>query len=119
MKHVRRAVIFDLYGTLVDLQVNENSPLFWDALASDFFGSERCVSGEALRGVFTRQFQKASGYIGEGFILNSVFTGMLEEFGLTPTSDNISTFAGRFRKHSITHLSKKDYTDDLLCAIRN
>jgi len=119
MKQVRRAVIFDLYGTLVDLRVNEDTPFFWNALASDFRASERRVSGEVLKGAFTRLVQEASGHISEGFILNTVFSGILEEFGLAPTSDNISLFAGKFRKHSITHLSKKNYTDDLLCAIRN
>ena len=54
MRRVRRAVIFDLYGTLVDLQVDEDTPLFWNALASDFFGMERSVSGEELRGALRR-----------------------------------------------------------------
>ena len=49
MKRVRRAVIFDLYGTLVDLEVNEDTPLFWNALASDLLGSERRVSDEVRR----------------------------------------------------------------------
>ena len=119
MKHDRKAVIFDLYGTLVDLQVNEDTPLFWSALASDFLVPERCVSGEVLRGAFTHLIQQASEHTGEGFMLNSVFSGLLEELGLLPTFDNISLFAGKFRKHSITHLSKKNYTDDLLSAIRN
>jgi putative hydrolase of the HAD superfamily len=119
MKHVLRAVIFDLYGTLVDLQVNEDSPLFWNTLASDFFGTDGYVSGEVLRDAFTSRVQIASKTIGEGFILNNVFTGMLEEFGVTPTVDNIRMFAVKFRELSITRLSKKSYTDGLLCAIRN
>jgi putative hydrolase of the HAD superfamily len=118
MKHVRRAVIFDLYGTLVDLEVNEDTLLFWNALASDLLGSERRVSGKVLQDAFMRLVRKVSGHIGEGFMLDTVFSGMLEELGLIPTPDNISAFAEKFRKYSITHLSKKNYADDLLCAIR-
>jgi putative hydrolase of the HAD superfamily len=118
MKHVRRAVIFDLYGTLVDLKVNEDTPHFWNALAFDFFGSERHVSGEVLKDTFMRLVREVSGHIGEGFMLDTVFSGMLEELGRTPTPDNISLFADKFRKYSVTHLSKKNYADDLLCAIR-
>ena len=118
MKHVRRAVIFDLYGTLVDLEVNEDTLVFWNALASDLIGSERHVSGQALKDAFMRLVRKASGHTGKGFMLNAVFSGMLEELGLIPTPDNISLFADKFRKYSITHLSKKNYADDLLCAIR-
>lgn len=119
MKHARRAVIFDLYGTLVDLKVDENTPVFWKALAGDFFGTESGVSGEALRGAFMRLVQGASSSIGEGFILNGVFTGMLDEFGIISTNDNIRIFAEKFRELSITCLRKKDYTDDMLGSIRD
>ncbi len=112
-------MIFDLYGTLVDLKVDESSPVFWEALACDFFGVEGGVFGEALRGAFMRLVQEESSSTSEGFILNNVFTGMLDEFGMVPTNDNIRIFAEKFRELSITCLRKKDYTDDLLGAIRD
>jgi putative hydrolase of the HAD superfamily len=118
MTHKRKAVIFDLYGTLVDLQVNEETSLFWNALASDFFVSKRSISGEVLKNSFTRLNQETSAHLGEGFVLTTVFSRMLEEFKFSPTSTNISRLAESFRKHSITYLGKKPYTDDLLYSIK-
>ncbi len=118
MQNARKAVIFDLYGTLLDLEVDEDNPLFWEALAADSLVSERQVPGEVLKDLFKRRIQEASGHSAEGLMLAAVFSGVLEELGFIPTPEVIRLFAEKFRKHSIILLRKKNYTDDLLQAIR-
>lgn len=114
----RSAVIFDLYGTLVDVRVDENRPDFWENLASEFLGVERNVYGDALGNAYARLIQEEAMRGDEGFLLDKVFANLLRELGISPTRDNLGRFAHQFRKHSIIRLVKKPYTDQLLQDIR-
>lgn len=118
MRGKRRAVVFDLYGTIVHVQVDEQSPCFWNALASDFFAFKKDFSGDVLRSIYTRLIEMEEKDKDEGFLLDAVFFRLLKELEINPTHENINQFAHKFRKHSIVSLSKKTYTDLLLRKIR-
>ncbi len=118
MRCTRKAVVFDLYGTIVDVQVDEKSPHFWYSLASDFFPSKN-VSGDMLRNIYTHLIEMEEKDRGEGFLLDVVFFRLLKKLKVNPSRENIKKFSQKFRKHSIVRLGKKSYTDLLLRTIRN
>lgn len=120
LKPVRKAVIFDLYGTLADVQVDEESPRFWDALAREAFGGPGArLSGEELRGQHARLCREAAEHgRGEGFLLDTVFAGLLSACGGSSAPEEAAAFAALFRRHSLTRLERKPYTDGLLAALR-
>lgn len=118
MAGIRKAVLFDLYGTLVDVRVDEDAPRFWDALALEAFGPGWRRSGQELRGLYLRLLHEMAGEHAEGFMLDGVFSRLLACYGVDPSARAVAAFAGTFRRHSLVRLEKKPYTDDLLCTIR-
>ena len=117
MTSARRAVIFDLYGTLADVRVDEKRPGFWEALALDCFSSQH-IPGKELRARYERLCQEAIQERAEGFMLDALFADLLGYYGLDPSARAVAAFAGRVRRHSLVRLEQKPYTDDLLRAIR-
>ncbi len=117
MTSVRKAVIFDLYGTLADVRVDEDSSRFWERLALACFSPQR-VSGVDLRARFTRLCHDAANEHAEGFMLDALFADLLASYGLDSSTQAVASFAGSFRRHSLVRLERKPYTDDLLREIR-
>jgi putative hydrolase of the HAD superfamily len=118
MTHPRAAVIFDLYGTLVDVHVDESSALVWDKIAGDFFGGHAGVSGAALKQSYVELCDLQSTHKDEGFLLDAVFTQLLRRFAGQSGPNAVAEFASIFRRYSIVYLNKKPYTDSLLQQIR-
>lgn len=118
MKVSRSAVMFDLYGTLADIEVDEESRHFWDSLAAKFFLSE-AGAGQAVRDSYRRLSEQETKRRGEGFILDAVFTKLLAEFGLNADRDSVLTFSEVFRRTSIVMLRRKPYTGKLLKVLKD
>ncbi len=114
----RRAIIFDLYGTLVDVKVDEKRITFWKAVAADFFGEPPSITGTHLRDRFLQLANDSKNREREGFLLDKLFATLLTESGLSPSKRTIEHFASVFRRHSLVRLQKKRYLDTLLRRIR-
>jgi putative hydrolase of the HAD superfamily len=119
VKTQRAAALFDLYGTLVDLHVDEKTPSVWNAIAEECFGAREGVSGHSLRDSYLDLLELRGREKDEGFLLDSVFADLLNRFGAPSSPTDVSAFAVAFRRHSTVHLRKKPYTDALLSQIRS
>ncbi len=119
MSVIRKAALFDLYGTLADVRVDEENPRFWDALALETFIPGRYITGRELRERYMRLLHEMAEEHAEGFMLDAVFAGLLASCDIDPVPGAVAAFARTFRRLSLARLEKKPYTDDLLSAIRN
>lgn len=117
MTPARDAVIFDLYGTLAEIQVDESRSGFWKELAGAL-GVERVISGARLQQTYMRLAIEAGRQQGTGFVLDRVFPALLQEIGLAATSDAVLSLSARFRSLSTVRLDKMGYTDELLARLK-
>ena len=119
MAGIRKAVLFDLYGTLADVRVDEEAARFWAVLALEAFGQGWHVSGQELRDLYLRLLHEVAGEHAEGFMLDAVFAGLLVSCDIDPAPAAVAAFARTFRRLSLARLEKKSYSDDLLRTVRN
>jgi putative hydrolase of the HAD superfamily len=113
---MRRAVLFDLYGTLVDIKTNEEGAVLWQGLA-DWSAANlgRDVSPEQLHRDYFGLVEEKVKIYGEGFVLPEVIHELL---GGEVSEDQIRRFANRFRKLSTQSLELREYTIPLLTRLR-
>jgi putative hydrolase of the HAD superfamily len=110
------AVLFDLYGTLVDIEVQEDSPTLWRSLAQWVTANlDRPVSGNELHRDYVRICQDKVRVRGEGFILPEVFQELL---GDKASERQVRSFASEFRRLSTKKLELRPYTIPLLTTLR-
>jgi putative hydrolase of the HAD superfamily len=107
-----------LYGTLVDIEVNEQQPPVWEALTSFLGRRGQQVEPEELKARFAYLCNKTGQQYGHGFILPLVFTQLLTVDRVSPTKDQVVEFAAIFRRTSILSLNLKPYTLELLTTLR-
>lgn len=119
MAGIRKAVLFDLYGTLADVRVDEEAPRFWEALALEAFDPRSHRSGQELQGLYLRLLHEVAEEHAEGFMLDAVFAGMLASCDIDPAPAAVAVFARTFRRLSLACLEKKPYSDDLLRTIQS
>lgn len=112
-----RAVVFDLYGTLADILVDEDRASFWNRLAASYFGAHDCAEGGELRRVYHSLMREQASHAVEGFLLDAVFEQLLVEFKVEPLAENLARFGAAFRRESTVALRKKDYSDALLTLL--
>jgi putative hydrolase of the HAD superfamily len=113
---MRRAVLFDLYGTLVDLKINEEGPALWQGLA-DWLAANlgRDVSPKQLRRDYFGLVEEKVKIFGEGFVLPEVIHELL---GQEVNERQVRRFADEFRKLSTQSLELREYTIPLLTRLR-
>jgi putative hydrolase of the HAD superfamily len=112
------AVIFDLYGTLVDIATDEQSPELWERLAQELSGSGIDAEAASLRSLYTRLCEDALERGGaEGFILEDVFERLLSELGREPAGNDVTQLAERFRSLSTKSLTIREYSKPLLAML--
>ncbi|MGD8782000.1 MAG: HAD family hydrolase [Ignavibacteria bacterium] len=111
MNLLKECILFDLYGTLLELKVDESSDSFWEQLEKAFSEFNKSVTKENLKRIFQSTTQRSD--LKEGFMMNTVFSEFLKELGLTNTKKNKLLIASIFRKISLTKLQKLEYVDDL------
>ena len=113
------AVLFDLYGTLADIEVDERRDAFWVALAR-----------EALPAVQIDPLQLREIYFGllaqerlqggkDGFLLTSTFERLLRLLKQKQTDMAVVEFADHFRRLSILSLKARSYAAPLLRLLRS
>jgi putative hydrolase of the HAD superfamily len=112
-----RAVLFDLYGTLVDLRTDEDEPSLWQGL-SDWLKANlgfQAATADDLRQDYATLIKENARVHGEGFILPKVFSQLL---GPSATQEDIGSFADEFRRLSTKSLELRPYTIPLLTRLR-
>jgi putative hydrolase of the HAD superfamily len=113
------AVLFDLYGTLVDIEVDEQDPRVWEALAALFRRWGHSSHPDDLKSQFRDLCSKEAERYGYGAILPSVFTQLISATGRDPTPEETAELAGVFREASIDVISLRPYAMDILSILRD
>jgi HAD superfamily hydrolase (TIGR01549 family) len=114
----RRAILFDLYGTLADLVVDEQSENFWNCLADHALGHVN-TTGKQLRAMFETELNSECKLGGRnGFLINATFKRFLHSLGQNDSETAVLAFAKAFRKASIVLLKKRPYTLQLLSTLK-
>jgi putative hydrolase of the HAD superfamily len=113
---MRRAVLFDLYGTLADIKTDEEDAVLWQGLAGWLAGNlGRDVSPAQLRREYFGLVGEKVKIYGDGFVLPGVIHELL---GGEVSQDLVQRFATEFRRLSIRSLELRDYTIPLLARLR-
>jgi len=110
-----RCVLFDLYGTLVDIRLNEDSPTLWDGLA---IAISRCGGdlGDAadVRTCFRQILHEEGTRRPEGFLMEAAFSRLLLSFG---AADDVVYLGRVFRQLSTEELTVRPYVAPLFEAL--
>jgi putative hydrolase of the HAD superfamily len=111
-----RCVLLDLYGTLVDLRLNEDSPALWDGLTACLTACGGTVSRPVeVRTLFRRILQEEGARCREGFVMEPVFRRLLAAVAARNEVD----YVGRtFRQLSLEELSLRSYVRPLFDSFR-
>jgi|GEM_PF-1808546 len=112
-------VLFDLYGTLADVVVDELSPDFWAKLAEHTEAGKRAGSAQRLKMTYDALMAEEC-RIGtkHGFLMDTLFHKLLACFQVPESVETPESFAWKFRKYSIVSLDVKPYTVQLLTMLR-
>jgi putative hydrolase of the HAD superfamily len=110
------AALFDLYGTLADVTIDEHSRLVWQGLADWLrhrFGHDADPSKlhDSFFEILANQVQVS----GEGFALTQALTQLL---GPIASEQIVQDLASEFRRLSTTSLKERDYVRPLLASLR-
>lgn len=124
------AYFFDLYGTLIDIHTDEESPAFWRQMAGFFCMHGADFSPAELKAAYlaalgadlkrVKEYWKTKGVnvqYPEPDIGN-VFASMYATKGIEAGTDLIKQTAWTFRKTSTTHLRLYAGAEDLLTALQ-
>ncbi len=113
---MRRAVLFDLYGTLVDIKTDEEDVVLWQRLADWLLANLGYgVSPDQLHRDYVRLVEDEVQKHGEGFALSSALHKLL---GKEVREEQVRFFANEFRKLSTRSLELRQYTIPLLTRLR-
>lgn len=102
--------LFDLYGTLVDIHTDENSPAFWTDIAAMLGAPDPARLHERYRALCNQEFSE-----GRETQLTKVFAELLREYG---SAEEVLSFARRFRTRSMCKLRLFDGAAELLEGLR-
>lgn len=119
--HNLHGVMFDLYGTLVDIDTDEISAEFWSKLADDLSADYSIKKDpDELCARYNQLCARAAVRLSSGRILDQVFQQWLKELDPSGATDlNVSKFAIIFRRRSTRALKMRRYTHELCKQLRN
>ncbi len=104
--------IFDLYGTLVDINTDEDNPMLWDKLSMFYSFKGAKYSKEELKESYQNKVKKELSLIKNtnfpDFPLDKVFLSLYEEKGVKVSKDTVLDTAHMFRILSIKYLRLYD-----------
>jgi putative hydrolase of the HAD superfamily len=113
---MRRAVLFDLYGTLVDIKTNEEDAALWRRLADWLHANlGRDVWPDQLHWDYARLVDEEVRIHGEGFALSKAIHELL---GKEVSEEQVRRFANELRKLSTQSLALREYAIPLLARLR-
>lgn len=109
------AVLFDLYGTLVDLSVDEDSEEVWTKISSHLGMGKDAETASGTRDWYRRLCAEVAEQESDESILPRVFNTMLSEsLGRGPNPEEIRGFAEHFRRTSRTRLEVRSFVRPLI-----
>ncbi len=117
-------LVFDLYGTLVDIHTDENDAV-WEktALYFGYYGAH--CTGETLRAAFERQMKRREAGAGQGYEcfpdipVEGVMADLFRELGVTENADRLGFNAAQvFRIASTDYIRLYDGVLEALDALR-
>lgn len=104
--------IFDLYGTLVDINTDEDNPILWDKLSMFYSFKGAKYSKEELKESYKNKVNKELSLIKNtnfpDFPLDKVFLSLYEEKGVKVSKDTVLDTSHMFRILSIKYLRLYD-----------
>lgn len=109
------AVLFDLYGTLLRISLDEDSPALWSGLAAALGEAGRAAGADRVRREFQTFLREEGTRRHEGFVMESVFRRLLTRFA---AGDDVAGLGGRFRELSLKELALFPYVVPLFDALR-
>jgi putative hydrolase of the HAD superfamily len=118
MAPVRKAVICDLYGTLIDAVIDEESAVFWDRFACDLAEMNCKMTGSGLKMAYRDLIRAELKHKEEGFLLDGVFTKLLSRCGLPVSTELVNAVGEAFRKRSLVQLTRKPYTEQIIGLLK-
>lgn len=114
--------IFDLYGTLVDIQTNENSKTLWDKLALFYSFNGAYYSGKELKAAYRKKVKETQASIQTtqypDFPIENVFKALFVDKEVHVSEDSIKAVAQIFRILSIKYLKLYDGVLELLNLLK-
>ena len=117
-------LIFDLYGTLVDIHTDEND-LAWEKTALYFGYYGAVCTGAELRAAFEREMSRREAQAGQSYEMfpdipfDAVLAELLRNFGVTENTDALALNAAQvFRLTATEYLRLYDGVKDALAALR-
>lgn len=121
-----RDVIFDLYGTLIDIRTDEASLSFWRKVVSIFACGKASYSPGELQLAYRRFVRRAlwkerfrhPTYRHRDIDLLEVFAALYADKGVTADDELLRETARRFRKASTRKLCLYDGVRDLLDSLK-
>lgn len=109
-------VLFDLYGTLVDIRLNEDSPALWEGLAEAIRRRGGVVENPPeVRTRFHQFLHDEAAQRHVGFLMEPTFSRLLASF---KASDDVGYLARKFRELSIEEFTVRRYVAPLFDALR-
>lgn len=117
-------LIFDLYGTLVDIHTDANSAV-WDktALYYGFYGAQ--YTGPSLRAAYEARLAESEAAAGQGYEcfpelqIETVFAGLFRQKGVTQNAGTLGVQAAQlFRVLSIDYIRLYPGVREALAALR-
>ena len=112
------AVLFDLYGTLVDIVLDETSPSFWEAMAARLESSRIEVVPQQLQVRYLQLCQVEISRGGHRHLLDRVFRQLLLGAERPSSRSDIERLGAFFRASSTRAFEVKPYAKPILAAIR-
>ena len=117
-------IIFDLYGTLVDIWTDEDQSSLWEALSHEFFLHRAEYMADELKKTYLklceieeRRLKKKRGKYAE-INLETVFMKLFEKKGIQCTNQTVKEMMLRFRALSLKRLKLYDGGEELLSALK-
>jgi len=119
MRVCKRAVLFDLYGTLADVKVDEHRESFWSNLLAAPLLKGCKLTAVQFRRMYLDTLRNETRSGGkEGNVLVAAFTQLLLAIGVEPRIETVRSFAGLFRRESLLSLEERTYARVVIEAIR-
>ena len=115
------AVIFDLYGTLIDIHTDETRPALWGKMADFYARNGAGFTPVELQKEYRRladHLLTEAGGLWPEIDLTDVFAALFSSAGAAPEPETVSTAAQLFRRYSTTHLRAYAGAAEILTKLR-
>lgn len=114
--------IFDLYGTLVDINTNENSKALWEKLALFYSFNGAYYDAKVLKSSYKKKTKETQVSITStdypDFPLENIFRSLFEDKNVNVSVDTLKATTQMFRILSIKHLKLYDGVFELLDLLK-